>query len=264
MIEVRVHGRRGPTVILLHGGPGTAGYLAPLARGLTDEFTVLEPLQRGSGRGGGTDALTVDGHAADLLEVIQHFSPDDPPALAGHSWGAMLALAFASAHPSRVAKLALIGCGTFDPLARRVMNDAIARRLTAERRAAWAALPADIPDPDARLAALGRLLAPVFDFHLSEEGDPARCDARAHEETWRDMLARQEKGDFPAAFSLIAAPTAMFHGTHDPHPGRLVRDSLRRCLPHLEYFEFDRCGHSPWLERAAREDFFRLLRSFLR
>ena len=32
--------------MLLHGGPGVAGYLEPLARELADSFRVLEPFQR--------------------------------------------------------------------------------------------------------------------------------------------------------------------------------------------------------------------------
>jgi len=40
---MRTYGISGPIVIVLHGGPGAAGYLAPLARGLAESFRVLEP-----------------------------------------------------------------------------------------------------------------------------------------------------------------------------------------------------------------------------
>ena len=49
MIEVRRYGARGPAVIVLHGGPGAPGAMAPVARALADDFMVLEPLQRPSG-----------------------------------------------------------------------------------------------------------------------------------------------------------------------------------------------------------------------
>jgi hypothetical protein len=55
----------------------------------------------------------------------------------------------------------------------------------------------------------------------------------------------------------------MLHGTYDPHPGRMIRDGLRPVLPQLEYAEFERCGHSPWKERLARDDFFDALRAWL-
>ena len=55
----------------------------------------------------------------------------------------------------------------------------------------------------------------------------------------------------------------MLHGADDPHPGPAIRDSLRPHLPQLEYREWDRCGHYPWLERAAREEFLVVLREWL-
>jgi pimeloyl-ACP methyl ester carboxylesterase len=43
----------------------------------------------------------------------------------------------------------------------------------------------------------------------------------------------------------------------------MIRDSLTPYLPQLEYRELARCGHHPWLERHARETFFRIVREWL-
>jgi pimeloyl-ACP methyl ester carboxylesterase len=43
-IEIRTHGARGPTVLLLHGGPGAPGSVSDLAADLSPEFGILEPL----------------------------------------------------------------------------------------------------------------------------------------------------------------------------------------------------------------------------
>ena len=51
LMRIREYGSAGPMVVLLHGGPGAPGYMAPVARELADSFRVLEPLQRGSGAG---------------------------------------------------------------------------------------------------------------------------------------------------------------------------------------------------------------------
>ena len=66
VMHVRTCGRTGPTVIVLHGGPGASGYLAPVTRSLASSFRVLEPFQRGSGG----EPLTVARHVADLHEVV--------------------------------------------------------------------------------------------------------------------------------------------------------------------------------------------------
>ena len=260
MLRVRKYGSAGPVVVLLHGGPGAAGSMAPVARSLADSFRVLEPLQRGGGGG----PLTVALHVADLHEVLESFGGSGPPALVGHSWGAMLALAYAAQHPGRTQSLVLVGCGTFDEASRERtkaiwqerMSDAVRRRLES--------LPAEFPDADERLRAMGDLLLPLYSFDLlTSEQEVAAYDARANRETWDDMVRLQKEGVYPAAFRGIEEPALMLHGAHDPHPGRMIRESLSPYLPQLEYHEWERCGHYPWLEKAVAREFSDFLRQWL-
>jgi len=118
MIEVRSYGTSGPWVVLLHGGPAAPGYLEPVATRLADTFRVLEPLQRASG----AERLTVARHVEDLHHVVVARCEGVQPALVGHSWGAMLALAFAATYPGSSGPLVLIGCGSFDPASRATMQ----------------------------------------------------------------------------------------------------------------------------------------------
>jgi len=60
-----------------------------------------------------------------------------------------------------------------------------------------------------------------------------------------------------------AAPVLMLHGAVDPHPGQMIRANLEPHLPQLEYLEWQRCGHYPWLERAVRGEFFAVLHEWL-
>jgi pimeloyl-ACP methyl ester carboxylesterase len=244
-------------VVLLHGGPGAPGSLASLAEDLADAFRVLEPFQRGSGGA----PLTVARHVADLQDLVT--AQPAPPAIVGHSWGAMLALAHAAAHPGSVASLALVGCGTFDPAARRRLEEIRASRMDAALRADLERLARTIADPHERLAAIAQRTLSVDCCDLLAEPSPASCDARAHRETWEDMLRLQTEGVYPKAFAAIRVPVLMLHGADDPHPGALIRASLVRSLPHLQYREWERCGHYPWLERAARDGFLAVLRGWL-
>lgn len=258
---VRRHGEAGPAVIVLHGGPAAAGEAAPLARGLADAFRVLEPWQRGSGG----EPLTVERHVADLHGIVEACGTGARPALVGESWGAMLALAYAAAHPESAGPLALVGCGTFDPAARARMREILDERQDDDLRRRLEALRPESGDA-ARLREMHALTAPLYDYDADPAApDPAApaFDARAHAETWNDMLRLQEEGVYPAAFAAIRGPVLMLHGTHDPHPGRMVRDSLAPHVPQLEYHELDRCGHSPWRERRARGAFFAVLRGWL-
>jgi pimeloyl-ACP methyl ester carboxylesterase len=260
-ITVREYGTAGPLVAVLHGGPGAPGYMAPVARRLADQFRVVEPLQRGSGHG----PLTVARHVEDLHDVLTSRSANERTALVGHSWGAMLALAYAAAHAKHVASVALIGCGTFDVQARDGFHAIVNARMDDDLRERVERLVIECPDPDERLRRRVELTLPLYSYAIdSSAAGFEGCDARAHQETWDDMMRLQAAGVYPQAFERIRVPVIMLHGAADPHPGPGIRESLEPYLPQLEYVEWEQCGHYPWLEGSVREEFFGVLAEWLR
>lgn len=217
MLRVRDYGDSGSLIIVLHGGPGALGHMAPVARKLADSDRVLEPLQRSSGG----ERLTVARHVADLHDVITSYAEESRPALLGASWGAMLALAYAAAHPGASGPLVLVGCGTFDPVARADLQRTIAERMTEEIGERLTA--AEQLGADAALKASAKALIPIYSYHVVRSPhEHDEVDAQAHRETWDDMLRLQAEGIYPAAFSTINVPVLMIYGVFDPHPGRLV------------------------------------------
>jgi pimeloyl-ACP methyl ester carboxylesterase len=261
VIDVREYGAGRDVVVLLHGGPGAPGHMAPVARDLAG-YRVLEPLQRGSG----AVPLTVQTHIDDLRDVL--CSPrghQAPVHLVGSSWGAMLALAFAADHPAHVRSIVLVGCGTFDEATRASFKRNLDARLGAVTKNRLQILDAEIVDQDQRLRARVALLMTAYMHEpITSDLGLENTDARANEETWRDMLRLQAAGVYPAAFRRIPAPVLMIHGVDDPHPGRAIHASLLPYLPQIEYRELSRCGHYPWLERHARAEFFRDLLEWFR
>jgi len=258
-VTVRTYGAAGPAVVVLHGGPGVAGYMAPVCRDLSIEFRVIEPLQRASGE----VPLTVDRHISDLCDVVLKYAPGGLT-LVGHSWGAMLALAFAARHHDAVTGIVLIGCGTFDAVSRRSLDATVEQRMTPALRDRLRRSSRTIHDSDVRMCVVGRILEPVYSYELTAHADETEWyDAAGCHESWDDMLHLQQSGVYPAAFSSIRVPTIMVHGDHDPHPGLSTFDCLRAVMPHLEYVELLRCGHYPWWESFARDGFFSILRDWL-
>ena len=255
-LVVRDYGIGTEPVIALHGGPAAAGDLEPIARELGKQWHVFEPFQRGSG----SRPLTVATHVQDLNDLIRERCGVHQPVLIGHSWGAMLALAYAAEHPTMPAGLILIGCGTFSMAARAEFEARLDARLTPADRAEIAYLRQTETDANRRLAALGRLMTRVYGYDIEDVlDDGVAIDAVANEQTWADMMRLQRDGTYPAAFAAIGAQVVMLHGDADPHPGRLIAEDLRRHIPHLEYQELSKCGHSPWLERQAKRAFFEML-----
>lgn len=262
-IQVRGYGLRGPSMVVLHGGPGAPGSAAGLARALADDFVVLEPLQRRSGR----VPLTVSRHVDDLWAVAPR-----PAIVLGSSWGAMLGLSFAARYPQDVSALVLVGCGTYDETSRSLLRKALDQRLGAAGRELVATLKKRLAtelDPGTRDVILGELGAAYmkvqsYDLIEDDDGraDGLRADEPGHVETWNDALRLQREGVEPEAFRRISAHVLMIHGDVDPHPGPPTRDLLRQFIPQLEYVELDRCGHEPWRERHARGPFVELVREW--
>jgi len=230
--------------------------MAPVARAIADSFRVLEPFQSAV-------TATVADHVADLHEVVTARAKGTAPALVGHSWGAMLVLAYAAAHPGTTGPIVLICSGTFDVPSREQMHANLAQRMDDAMKLRFERAQ-QLPDPHDRFHALGNLTLELYSHELAttdqeiDESEPG-CD----EETWEDMVRLQTEGVYPAAFAAIKAPVLMLHGAVDPHPGEMIRASLKPYIPQLEYREWARCGHYPWLEKTTRDEFFSVLRNWL-
>lgn len=105
-----------PVVVVLHGGPGgDYRYLLGLAA-LSDSYRVVFYDQRGTGLSPRVPAedITPQGYVDDLDAIVDAYSPGQPVHLLGHSWGAMLASAYAGAYPGKVARLVLAEPGFLD------------------------------------------------------------------------------------------------------------------------------------------------------
>jgi len=120
----RVHVRElgnptGDVIIVLHGGPGDDyRYMLPLAGraagvSLLDDHRLVFWDQRGTGqsRRHDRDELTLQAYARDLADLVEHYSPDAPVSLLGHSWGGTYASLHLNEHPERVRAAALLEPG---------------------------------------------------------------------------------------------------------------------------------------------------------
>lgn len=93
-----------PVVVVLHGGPGNDYRYLLALKALADHYRVVFYDQRGTGLSQRVpaSALGIDDYVNELAGVVDHYSPERPVLLVGHSWGAMLATAYIARHPQRV------------------------------------------------------------------------------------------------------------------------------------------------------------------
>jgi pimeloyl-ACP methyl ester carboxylesterase len=94
----------GPPLLLITGGGGDAGYYAPLAGILADEYTVLTYDRRGNSRSRlprGPVTVTISGQSTDAIAVL-HANGFPRAHIFGNSGGATIALDLAAYHPQAV------------------------------------------------------------------------------------------------------------------------------------------------------------------
>jgi len=108
---------KGETIVLLTGGPGNnCSQLADMAQKLSIRNHVILLEQRGTGLSLPTplDSTTINLQTAvsDINFLLDHLSIKTA-IICGHSWGATLAMCFASSYPKRVKSLILIAPGPF-------------------------------------------------------------------------------------------------------------------------------------------------------
>ena len=111
-------GGDGRPVLLLHGLASTCHIWDLVAPLLAEQFRVVALDQRGHGQSvqvdEGYDFATVSGDAAAFIKHLGW----ERPIVAGHSWGADVALELAAAQPDMASGLIFVDGGTIEPSAR--------------------------------------------------------------------------------------------------------------------------------------------------
>jgi len=105
---------RGPPVLVLHGGLGSASDMRHQIEALADAHFVIAPDLRGNGRSG--DAATQLSYAVmadDMVNLLDALGVQRSDVV-GWSDGGIVGLDLAMRHPTRVSKLIVIGAN-FDP-----------------------------------------------------------------------------------------------------------------------------------------------------
>ena len=249
----------GVPAVVLHGGPGAHhDYLLPGFDALADGRELVYYDQRGGGRSPVATGVPVGWteHVADL-EALRAYWGLDRLTLAGYSWGGLLALLYALAHPGRVKQLALVSPAPTWRAARDRFEAVFARRNVdpafQEERRRLRESGLRERDPAAFQQRIFELsVAPYFfDPARASELTPFRVTGRTQQEVWRSL------GDYdlrPRLPELRGIPSLVIHGEEDPIPIEAAR--LAAELIGAEFHPLPRCGHVPYVEAF---DAFRLL-----
>lgn len=266
----------GRPVVWCHGGPGGTDLLEPAAAMVADIARVHRYEQRACGRSSGGAPYTMARWIADLDQLRQHWG-HERWVVAGHSFGAALALAYALEHPDRTEAVVYLSCivrldGQPDWYGR--YRDARLERLPEpyrhrflglrRRREQLAGSGQQDSAVEAELARLGAMV---------EFGDQVPQDRVAlleAEMTTANQVVNRELGaDFQRFFASpvvrrglrgLDRPVLLVHGEADLRPIAAV-EALAAELPGGRFVTLDGVGHLPFWE--APERLREILRSFV-
>jgi pimeloyl-ACP methyl ester carboxylesterase len=260
MKNLRRYGKAPFNVAVIHGGPGAAGEMAPVARELKSGWGVLEPLQT---------AASLEGQIEELRTVLEE-NADLPVSLVGFSWGAWLSYLVAAHYPSLVKKVILIASGPFEERYVAGIEETRLSRLTEEERTEVDSLYEVLENPAApekgkAFARFGALFSKADSYDPVElESEPVDYQPDIFLRVWREAAELRRSGKLLELGKHIKCPVVGIHGDYDPHPAEGVQRPLSAILNSFNFILLANCGHKLWIERQAKDKFHEILKEQLR
>jgi pimeloyl-ACP methyl ester carboxylesterase len=227
----------GKPLMLIHGFPLDHTSWNDAAALLKNDFDLILPDLRGFGQSPAVDSqYTMADMADDLAGLLDHLGVEKI-ALAGHSMGGYVALAFAKKYPQRVSGLGLVSSQSIADTSERKEG----RYKTAEQVAEkGVGVVADAMT--AKFSANEKTQNAIRDL-INRQGKSAVIGA---------LKAMAEREDLTSLLSSFDFPVALIHGgADDLIPVDRAREA-KALLPSAQLIELPNIGHAPMMDAAEK------------
>lgn len=227
---------RGAPLVLIHGYPLDRTIWRDVATRLEADFDMLIPDLRGFGESELLEAdQSIIAYASDVAGLMDRFRIKQA-AIAGHSMGGYVALAFAREYPERVSALGLVSSQlAADTPERKEGRYATARQVLADGVGKVADSMSPMLSGDLRIQAF------VHDL-ISRQRPQALASA---------LKAMADRLDSSELFRSFTFPVVIVHGEADALIPVARAREMRAALPPAHYVELAGLGHMPMMEDAA-------------
>lgn len=257
-MNVRFYGEKPFKAALIHGGPGAAGDMKIVCETLSKDFGVLEPLQT---------QKSIEGQLSELKDTLEKHAPS-PIVLIGHSWGAMLSFMFASKYPHLVKKLVMVSSGNLEAKYASKMQENRTEKfgqLSDHDKHTLEHLQEVLqdklhPNRNQAFATYGTMMNKLDAYDPCPiEVDTSLYNADIFHAIWTEASTLRNSGQLLEMGKNIRCNVTAIHGEDDSHPAHGVKASLEKVIQQVSFFTLEKCGHTPWLETHAKDDFYALL-----
>ena len=281
---VTVHGAKiwyesegsGPPIVLIPGGPGSPhGYFHPFFSALsgTNRVIYFDAFGRGkSDRARSAKEYTFDRDVEDVEGLRQALGLGKITVL-GHSYGGMVAQAYALRYPNSVSKL-ILACTLFSGEMWQANNDNCNREIQNQYPEAWreimAARDAGLHSSAPRHQA-GYALVPTDLFYFYNGASARRVSFAVNPEVYytiagddADFLIGGDAArlDFRSDLKRLRMPVLVLAGRYDRVALPRFSVQFKRYLPSAQFVMFEKSGHFPFVEESTAT--FAKIRTFLK
>lgn len=258
--NLREYGKVPFNIAVIHGGPGVSGEMASVAKELSSDFGILEPLQTQD---------TVEGQIQELYNTLISFG-DLPVTLIGHSWGAWLSYIFASRYGGIIKKLILISSGSFEEKYSSGLMDTRVNRLSEEERIYFNELVRELNNPTTKnrnsiFNKLGKIISRADTYKpIGKNKVKLDCNYEIYQSVWSEASKLRQTGELLKIGKQIQCSVLAIHGDYDPHLNEGVEKPLSQVINNFRFILLKKCGHEPWNEEHAKDEFYKILKSELK
>jgi proline iminopeptidase len=267
---------RGEPIILIAGGPGVSHtYFHPFFSGLADNLRVIYFDTFGSGKS--DRAKSVQDYKFDreveIVEALRNELKLERVSVFGHSYGGMVAQAYAVKYPKRLRNLILCDA-PYNAEAWQISNDVINGAIRNQFPEVWEELQqlrrrGFHGSSKEHQDVYGRIPPTLFMFyHPANPGKPVfelNTDVLyqiAGDDAEFIVGGDLVRLDFRTALSKLQMPVLVLTGRFDRAiPPRLAFE-YKHFLPDAQLVIFEESGHAPFVEETSR--FVKALKTFLR
>lgn len=247
---VKLHGNAPYKIVTIHGGPGACGSLGNLSKLLLSGFGVAEQIQ---------SRYTLSGLMLELEEDLNKLPSGI--VLIGHSFGAWLAIWYASKFPDHVRELILLGSAPVEDQYANTIRENRKRKLTDADEIRLRELSKRLHNCslDQKDSYFYQLSA--FYYYLDGYrpmpykllgGNP---NFKMFHKIWPLAASLRSENQIIGWVKKLRVPISIFHGTHDPHPIEGITEPLDKYKIPYRFYPLKNAGHYPWMEKKTGSTF---------
>ena len=167
-------------------------------------------------------------------------------------------------YPKLIKKLIIVGSGPFKSEYTKDMMATRLSRLSVEEKSEAELLLKELSEntsanPDT-LQKFGKLMSKSDSYNLIvDTGPKIELQQEIYKMVWPEAAKLRESGELLQMGTNIECPVVAIHGDYDPHPAEGVRDTISTVIKDFRFILLNKCGHKPWGEIEARDEFYRVL-----